>query len=1014
MIFVLFIALNVFSAFLLLPWIWIPWNHEKNPLLTLKNDNLINDSIDICSISDVKYDCGYFGITKEQCEARFCCWRPSENPEDKWCFYKRGDSYSCNIDPATRVDCGYLGIQKDECVNKLNCCWNPTDVIGGNYCYYKTQPCKGYKVVNTKKRNNDRVLIADLELNGIGCGLYGHDSKHLKLLVEYETEDRLHVKIYDPKERRFEIPEEIVPVSGLESITDDILYNFLYNENQFTFSVARADTGEKIIDTDVPGMNTLIFEDQYMEISFKLPQDPFIYGLGEVVDTFRRNPRGTFQTIWNRDAATPVAENGYGAQPFYLEMRNGTAHGVFLRNSNGMDVTITPGNVAKLNWKVIGGIFDFYIFLGPTPSDVIAQYTKVVGRPSLPPYWALGYHQCRWGYNNVKALEKVVSEFKSQNIPLETIWTDIDYMQDFKDFTWDSENFSRHEIGNFVKKLHENEQHYVVIVDPGIKIEAGYYPYEDGINKNVFIKNSKGENIVGRVWPGLTVFPDWFNENIIYYWGDLYEKWLKNVAVDGIWIDMNEVSSWCRGECVIDEKANVIQQNINDQNITINTRHHDLNNPPYKINNGGVRLPLDEKTLSMDAVHSNGFLEYDVHNLYGHMESMITYNILSKRIRKGKRPFIITRSSFAGTGKYAGHWTGDNWSNWDHLYFSIPGLLNFQLFGIPLVGADICGFVGRTTEELCLRWMQLGSFYPFMRNHNGLLEPSQEPYLWPSVAKISRKFLKIRYSLLSYYYTLFYESNLKGLTVWRPLFFEFPSSKHTYIIDKQFMIGSGLLLSPVLYKKTNNIKALIPPGLWYDFYEEKLSFNITNLNGKFVDLYAPLEVLPIFIRGGFILPMQYPELTTAATKRNNYYLMIALDENEYAKGTLYLDDGESIDVGKNFTYLTFMVNNNTLTSQCDLDLYKKGFEKGKEKDTNINNNDLYNECENNYNLITKLDKIIIMGILKNQPIIKKILLNDNEIFHHHHKWIINNNFKKLILSNLDLNLNQSWNLTWEF
>jgi alpha-glucosidase len=159
------------------------------------------------------------------------------------------------------------------------------------------------------------------------------------------------VKIYDPKEWRFEIPEEIVPISVSEPINDDVPYHFLYNEDQFTFSVARADTGEKIIDTDVPGMNTLVFEDQYMEISFALPDDPFIYGLGEVVTKLRRDPRGTFHTIWNRDAATPVGENVYGAQPFYLEIRNGTAHGVFLRNSNGMDVSITPGNPGKINWK---------------------------------------------------------------------------------------------------------------------------------------------------------------------------------------------------------------------------------------------------------------------------------------------------------------------------------------------------------------------------------------------------------------------------------------------------------------------------------------------------------------------------------------------------------------------------------------------------------------------------------------------------------------------------------------
>jgi alpha-glucosidase (family GH31 glycosyl hydrolase) len=310
--------------------------------------------------------------------------------------------------------------------------------------------------------------------------------------------------------------------------------------------------------------------------------------------------------------------------------------------------------------------------------------------------------------------------------------------------------------------------------------------------------------------------------------------------------------------------------------------------------------------------------------------------------------------------------------------------------------------------------MQLGSFYPFMRNHNGLDEPGQEPYLWPSVTKISRKFLKIRYSLLSYYYTLFYESHKKGLTVWRPLFFEFPYSKNTILIDKQFMIGSGLLLSPILSSNTDIVKALIPPGLWYNFYSNKFSYNVTNPDGEYFNLSAPLDVLPILIRGGHILPMQYPELTTAATRRNNYYLIIALDENEHAKGTLYLDDGESIDVDKNFAYLTFIVDDNTLMLRCNIDPHKKRLYKREEE-----NQDEYNGCGYN-NIQSKLDKIIIIGILKDK-IIEKILLNGNYIEEYHQQqnnWIIddddNNITKKLTIYNLNLSLNQSWNLTWNY
>ncbi|CAG8596714.1 11824_t:CDS:10, partial [Scutellospora calospora] len=663
--------------YLVLPWLWLPVSKAgvltriKSFLqITFKNSNegyknvLTDNHIDICKLSDSSKDCGYFGITKEQCEARFCCWKPLNDSNANWCTFKKGPEYTCNVDPSTRVDCGYLGIQKDECENRLNCCWDPReDAIGVNYCFYRARPCSGYKVINSKI--SERYLNGDLELRGLGCRNYGPDQRKLKFFVEHQTANRLHLKIFDPAKSRYEIPEYIVPISSIESIKSDPLYQFSYKDDPFTFSVTRVSTQEQIINTDVSGVDSLVFEEQYLEITFELPHDPYIFGLGEVVRPLRRDPRGTFQTLWSRDAATPRNENIYGTQPFYVDVRNGTAHGVFLRNSNGMDVTITPGNPPKLTWKVIGGVLDFYFFLGPTPADVIAQYTELVGRPAIPPYWALGYHQCRWGYHNLSTLYHVVSEFKNHNIPLETIWNDLDYMEGFKDFTWNSINYPREETAKFVNMLHENDQHYVVIVDPGIKIERGYWPYEEGVNRGIFIKNAREEDLVGQVWPGLTHFPDWFNKDTEKYWGDAIERWLHTVDVDGLWIDMNEPASWCKGECtdsnfvkptLPNSLTNDIQQHDdiplfipNNESVSINTTVDslNLNEPPYRIDNGAARLPLDSLTLSMDARHANGFVEYDVHNLFGHMEAMTTWKVWNERFGKGKRPFIITRSTFA-------------------------------------------------------------------------------------------------------------------------------------------------------------------------------------------------------------------------------------------------------------------------------------------------------------------------------------------------------------------------------
>ncbi|CAG8456280.1 3233_t:CDS:10 [Acaulospora colombiana] len=732
----------------------------------------------VYSYSNFLDDCGYFGITKKECKERFCYWEPSEDPNAKWCRFKEGKEYTCNVDPATRTDCGYPGIQEKEKV-----------------------PCKGYKIV--KSQEIDNLIIVDLELIGDGCGNYGPDPKSLRILVEHQTNDRLRVKIFDSERSRYEIPEDIVQTPRSERMDGDPLYQFIYEDNPFTFSITRRSTGEKIIDTKVPGMDSLTFEEQYMEISFGLPPNPYIYGFGEIVQTLRRNPMNTFQTLWSRDAATPFSENVYGVHPFYMEIRNGSAHGA------------------------------------------------AVGRPALPPYWALGYHQSRWGYNNLTVLSSVVETFGEQKIPLETIWTDLDYMDGQKDFTWNPVDYPKNDVAQFVKKLHENNQHYVVIVDPAIKIEVGYLPYDEGTKMNVFIKNSRGDDIVGLVWPGLTTYPDWFNNDTLIYWESMIEKWLDGIVLDGLWIDMNEPASWCRGECkkgdLYDPESHKrAESKFNDLAKSPSNKFRNLNNPPYKINNGGKRLPLDTLTLSMDAVHSNGM----------------------------------------------------------------------------------------------------------------------EPYIWPSVAETSRKYIGIRYSLLPYYYTLFYEANAMGAMVLRPLFIEFP-----------------------------HLKAYIPPGIWYDFYRHHLSFKVDDPDGIRRDLYAPLHEMPLHIRGGYVIPMTRPGMTTTECRKENYYLLVALDADGKAKGSLYLDDGESLDIDDKYTYAEFEAYDwNVLVAK----VLWYGYD----------------------DII--LDKFVILGInCRDAKKVERIMFNGletksgfNNTVDEDVIWTLDEKVGKLTLEGFKIRLNVGWNLTW--
>ena len=438
------------------------------------------------------------------------------------------------------------------------------------------------------------------------------------------------------------------------------------------------------------------------------------------------------------------------------------------------------------------------------------------------------------------------------------------------DFTFDPVNFPLAEIQKFTDFLKQNKQRFVLIIDPAIKILPGYEAHDLGLLKDVFIKNTQGKYVVGKVWPDLTYFPDFFNPRSNEYWATLIQRFVNDTRIDGLWLDMNEVSNFCHGDCTQPPNLN------------------SLNFPPYKINNGLDESPLYFKTIPMDSVYHGNILEYNAHNLYGLAETISTHKAFLSV--QNKRPFFLSRSTFPGSGQYTGHWTGDNISTWDQMYLSIPQMLNFQIFGIPMVGADICGFVDNSNMELCARWMALGSFYPFSRNHNAIHMNPQEPYIWPEVAKISKKFLYLRNSLISYWYTLFYHAHTSGCPVLHSIPFLFPQIEETYYLDKQFFVGEGLLVSPVLEEKARSVRAYFPPGIWYDFFTNEV---IKVSNGHWIHLQAELDHVPLHIRGGNIIPIQKPLYSVTDTVMQNFSAIIALDEGLAAKGNLFIDDGES-------------------------------------------------------------------------------------------------------------------------
>ncbi|KAL5969703.1 Lysosomal alpha-glucosidase [Taenia solium] len=806
------------------------------------------------------------------------------------------NSPACDAVPnPSRLDCHPEPMATEaECIRR-NCCWSLVDRDRTIACYFPAN-YPTYKPGGKIVRSGCGFSLSAKRLPG-AYSVPPEPIEEVQLNVDFETETRVRVRITDVNAERWEPKLELDPPDPL--CPRNMKYSVAVSVNRLGFSISRVeDQGKEVVLVDSTGLmaSAFVYANQFLQMAFKVSAIHG-YGLGEREDSFPIDMHDWKRMVfWARDDIPRPNANLYGVHNFFLGLSpDGTAFGMFFLNSNAMEVTKQP--LPSLTFRTTGGILDFFFFVGPTPNDVVAQYYQLIGHPPVPPYWALGFQLCRYGYTGVEEIRATVERNRKAGIPQDVQWLDIDYMDVYRDWTLSKKD----EFKGLAEFIHtELREKYglrtVIIVDVGIPSQAGddYTPYQKGLTAGVFVNDSRtGKPLRGLVWPGETVYPDFTKNETFQWWYECARDFQQQFQYDGLWIDMNEPSNFVDGS----------NQGCDYSN--------QLDYPPYTPQVSGGTLFF--RTICPSALHANGVPHYNLHNLYALDEAKATHRAL-QRIFPGKRTFILTRSSFAGAGRHTAHWSGDITSTWSEMAASIPQMINFNLFGIPFFGADICGFVDNTTEELCVRWSQLGAFYPFSRNHNTLGARLQDPAVWSAQArKAIAKALDMRYQLLPYLYTLLHGAKNHGRMVAKALAFDYPTDLATHHNARQFLLGSCLNVAPVLSEGMDFTPLYLPQGEWVEF----LSLKRYRSQGKFYPVPAPLDKIPVFYKAGCILPMHPSGPINTQEARRMGIGVTAVLLNGTACGEMVWDDGETDD--GEVLNVTFSVAQQKLTAKANID-----------------------------------------------------------------------------------------------
>ncbi|MFH7001293.1 glycoside hydrolase family 31 protein [Flavobacterium bizetiae] len=579
------------------------------------------------------------------------------------------------------------------------------------------------------------------------------------------------------------------------------------------------------------------------------------YGLGDKATQMNLKGKRLENFATDQYAYQKDQEPLYKVVPFYIGLHNKQSYGIFFDNTfrTFFDFCQERRNVSSF-WAE-GGEMNYYFIYGPQMQDVVTTYTDLTGKPELPPLWVLGYHQCKWSYYPESKVKEITSKFRELKIPCDAIYLDIDYMEGFRCFTWNKNYFP--DPKRMVAELAEDGFKTIVIIDPGIKIDKDYWVYQEALEKDYFCKRADGPYMKGKVWPGECNFPDYTNPVVREWWAGLFKELISDIGVKGVWNDMNEPAV----------------------------------------------MEVPNKTFPMDVRHvydGNPCSHRKAHNIYGTQMARATYHGV-KRFTYPKRPFVITRSAYSGAQRYTSSWTGDNVATWEHLWIANIQVQRMSISGMGFTGSDIGGFAEQPTGELYARWIQLGVFHPFCRTHSSGDHGNQEPWAFDEeVINITRKFVSLRYQLLPYLYTMFWQYIEEGIPMLKPLVYYDQEDTQTHYRNDEFIFGNQILVCPILEPNAVGRRMYIPRGEWYNYWTNEFS-----TGGREVWIDTKFDEIPVFVKAGAIIP-KYPVQQYVGELEFDELTLDLYFKNGKEKSVVYEDAQDGYDYKKGrYSFLSF-------------------------------------------------------------------------------------------------------------